>query len=64
LVLDPQNALVVAPTAKEAFDLMSLFLRPPTGEGSTGSYDVHEQQYPNPKWMAVSLDLFGVRFTI
>ena len=61
LTLDPTSALVVVPTANQAFQLMDRFLAPPTGEGTTASWDV-QSQYHNPKWMAVSLDLFGVKF--
>ena len=43
LVLDPKNTLVVVPTANEAFDLMDRFVEPPTGEGTTASYDVQVQ---------------------
>ena len=58
--LDPRHTLVVVPTAEAAFDLMDRSVDPPDGEGTTGSEDI-AQNYRFPKWMAVSLDLFGLR---
>lgn len=61
LSLDSNHALVVVPTAKEAFDIMDLSVAPPNLGGTTASYDVQER-FRMPTWMAVSLDLFGVQF--
>lgn len=62
LKLDPNNTLVVVPTAKEAFELMKGSIPEPEGEGTTGgaAYEFRDQ-FGIPKWMAVSLDLFGAR---
>jgi len=66
LILDPKHTLVVVPTANEAFELMSSFAKQETDNtiysGSTGSADVAMAWGPIPFWMAVSLDLFGIRF--
>jgi hypothetical protein len=60
LPLDPPTTLIVVPTAEEAFSLMEASVEPPSGEGTSASYDVAER-FRIPKWMAVSLDLFGVK---
>ncbi len=59
LRLDPQHTLVIVPTANEAFDLMhndsSLELNSVDDEGNPDSV------YHKPKWMAISLELFGFK---
>jgi hypothetical protein len=62
LALDPKQTLVVVPTSDEAFELVYGFSQEEPDwdvEGSKGEpYIVGS--YPVPKWLAVSLDLFGV----
>jgi hypothetical protein len=59
LQLDPEHTLVIVPTASEAFDLMhyhsNLELNSVDDEGNPE--DLHHK----PKWMAISLDLFGFK---
>ena len=66
LILNPKHTLVVVPTANEAFELVSSFAKQETDNtiypGSSGSADVAATWEPIPFWMAVSLDLFGIRF--
>lgn len=53
LRLDPKHTLVVVPSSAEAFDLMY----------KQADYDregTPENAYPEPDWMAVSLDFFGL----
>ncbi len=56
LRLDPRHTLVVVPTADEAFEFVYDFAEIEPGdpyEGDPGGYHI-------PRWLAVSLDLFGV----
>ena len=59
LILDPKETLVVVPTSEEAFDLVYEYSKMEADfdrDGSPiGAYHV-------PKWLAVSLDLFGLNF--
>lgn len=61
LELDPKHTLVVLPTSEEAFELVYGFSEEVPDwdvEGSTGpAYIVGS--YHEPKWLAVSLELFG-----
>ena len=67
LNLDPTSTLVIVPSAEEAFDIVYGFADVETGYDYdcedyndpssaiiTGSYDTH-----TPRWLAVSLDMFG-----
>lgn len=62
LVLDPKHALVIVPRSDEAFDLVYGFSEEVPDwdvEGSSGPAYV-SGSYHQPKWLAVSLDLFGI----
>lgn len=62
LELDPRSAFAVVPTAEEAFDILQEFAsKPPVGEGGTTSECLDYMFKPRPDWLAVSLDLFGLR---
>ena len=64
LRLDPMNTLVVVPTANEAFEFVSYFAENPADwadPGTSSNVDV-AGEYRIAQWLAVSLDLFGVRF--
>jgi hypothetical protein len=56
LTLDPRETLVVVPTSEEAFELVYEFadLEPDFDEEG-----VQANAYHKPKWLAVSLDIFG-----
>lgn len=56
LRLDPKETLVIVPTAEEAFEIVYQFseVEPDCWDESGPS-----GYYHNPKWLAVSLDLFG-----
>lgn len=54
LELDPRETLVVVPDSQEAYTLVYEFAEPEL-DGDWDSPAV----YHNPKWLAVSLDLFG-----
>jgi hypothetical protein len=58
LMLDPKETLIIVPTSKEAFDIVKIF--------SDLEADWDESQpigvYDKPKWVTVSLDLFGYKF--
>lgn len=60
LILDPKETLVVVPTSEEAFDLVY------SHSGMEADYDDHSGSitgaYHVAKWLAVSLDLFGLDF--
>ena len=56
LELDPKETLVVVPTSEEAFDLVYEFADlEPDGDWD----DFPSGVYHKPKWLAVSLDIFG-----
>lgn len=58
LILDPKQTLVVIPTADHAYEVTYGYSTPePDGYGSDG---IPSGVYHAPKWMAVSLDLFGL----
>ena len=63
LKLDKNEAMVVVPTAKEAFDIMDGSVPEPSGYGTTASW-AEQQRWHMPSWMVVSLDIFGVQFNI
>lgn len=48
LELEPKETLVIVPTRQHAYDAMINFL------------EEDEERYPEPKWMTVSLDYFGL----
>jgi hypothetical protein len=58
LRLDPRETLVVVPTSEEAFDLVYEFadLEPDDWDEEAG---LPSHVYHKPKWLAVSLDIFG-----
>lgn len=61
LRLDPKHTLVIVPTAKEAFDLVYSFASVEADwdvEGSAGEAWI-AGSYHLPRWLAVSLDIFG-----
>jgi hypothetical protein len=61
LQLDPKHTLVVVPTSEEAFQVVYDFAKIEADwdvEGSSGGAWI-TGTYHNPKWLAVSLDLFG-----
>jgi len=64
LELDPRHTLIVVPTSEEAFDLVYGHASEEADwdvEGSSGlAYIVGS--YHKPKWLAVSLDLFGFEY--
>jgi len=55
LVLDPRETLVVVPTSEEAFELVYEFADLEPDGDEDGPWGV----YHKPKWLAVSLDIFG-----
>jgi hypothetical protein len=56
LRLDPRETLVIVPTSDEAFELVYEFAdMEPDGDYSSPGF------YHRPKWLAVSLDIFGFR---
>ena len=59
LPLDPKHTLVVVPTADEAFEFVYDFAEIEPGN----EYDGDPGGYHTPRWLAVSLDLFGVDVT-
>lgn len=63
LQLDPKHTLVVVPTAEEAFELVYGFAETEADwdvEGSSGEAYI-TGTYHAPKWLAVSLDMFGFK---
>ena len=59
--MDPKHTLVVVPTADEAFELVYDFAEIEADwdvEGSKGEGYI-SGFYHKPKWLAVSLDVFG-----
>jgi hypothetical protein len=62
LTLDPRKTLVIVPTADEAFQLIYDFANIEIEwdvEGSSGR-GIESGSYHSPKWLAVSLDIFGL----
>lgn len=57
LALDPSKSLVIVPTADEAFSIMydNATISAPSNEDASWILPSH-----SPKWLAVSLDLFGI----
>jgi len=65
LRLDPKHTLIIVPTADEAFELVYDFTRIEADwdvEGSKGEGYI-SGFYHEPKWLAVSLDIFGFPHT-
>ena len=65
LQLDPKQTLVIVPKADEAFDLVYEFARIEADydvEGTSGEGYV-SGFYHAPKWLAVSLDIFGFDYS-
>lgn len=65
LVLDPKHTFAIVPTSEEAFDLVYGFADEEAdwdGEGSSGE-GYFTGIYHVPKWLAVSLDLFGFKYS-
>ncbi|MGB3340822.1 MAG: hypothetical protein WBB37_05010 [bacterium] len=64
LELDPKETLVIVPTSEEAFEIVYEFAKPEADwdvEGSSGEGYI-AGVYHKPKWLAVSLDLFGFNY--
>ena len=64
LKLDPEHTLVILPTSEEAFDLVYGFSNDVPDwdvEGSRGPAYI-AGSYKEPKWLAVSLELFGFKY--
>jgi hypothetical protein len=57
LTLDPHETLVVVPTSEEAFDLVYEFANLEPDDLDEEGFPAHV--YHKPKWLAVSLDIFG-----
>jgi len=57
LALDPHETLVVVPTSEEAFDLVYEFADLEPDDFDEEGLPMHV--YHKPKWLAVSLDIFG-----
>ncbi|MGH7429143.1 MAG: hypothetical protein ACREJ4_12440, partial [Candidatus Methylomirabilaceae bacterium] len=64
LPLDPKHTLVIVPTADEAFDIVYEFADVEPDYDVEGSYGPAyvAGSYHVPRWLAVSLDLFGTKF--
>lgn len=65
LQLDPKHTLVVVPRAEEAFDLVYDFAEMEADvdvEGSHGEAYI-SGVYHKPRWLAVSLDIFGFSYS-
>jgi hypothetical protein len=63
LMLDPKHTLVIVPTAEEAFEVVYGFANIEADwdvEGSHGEAYI-TGTYHEPKWLAVSLDMFGFK---
>jgi hypothetical protein len=63
LQLDPKNMLVIVPTSEEAFEVVYEFANIEADwdvEGSGGEAFI-TGTYHDPKWLAVSLDMFGFK---
>jgi hypothetical protein len=63
LTLDPKHTFVIVPTSEEAFELVYGFANEEADwdvEGSSGEGFI-TGVYHAPKWLAVSLDLFGFK---
>jgi len=56
LVLDPKHTLVIVPTCDEAFEYVYEFANIEADKDASGSII---GAYHAPKWLAVSLDMFG-----
>jgi len=59
LRLDPKHTLAIVPSSDEAFDLVYEFADMEADYDRDGSI---MGAYHKPKWLAVSLDLFGLKF--
>jgi hypothetical protein len=58
LQLDPKETLVVVPTSEEAFDFVYEFASTETDYDDDGPCGISHR----PRWLAVSLDLFGFQY--
>jgi hypothetical protein len=59
LKLDPNHTLVIVPTSAEAFEFVYQHAsEEPEIDGSGSTFG----SYHHPKWLAVSLDMFGVKY--
>jgi len=58
-ILDPSQTLIVVPTSEEAFEVVYQFANVEADYDDAGS---PVGAYHEPKWLAVSLDLFGLKF--
>jgi len=62
LVLDPKETLIVVPTSDEAFDLVYEFANLEADwDSDEDGAPIPTGVYHSPRWLAVSLDLFGYR---
>jgi hypothetical protein len=57
LILEPHETLVVVPSSQEAFDLVYEFADLEPDDYDENGFPNHV--YHKPKWLAVSLDIFG-----
>jgi hypothetical protein len=57
LQLEPQHTLVVVPSSAEAFEIMYAYADWQADYDREGN---PENAYPEPEWMAVSLEFFGL----
>ena len=56
LELDPKQTIVIVPSAEEAFEFVYDFASEEADVDASGSFT---GSYHRPKWLAVSLDMFG-----
>lgn len=61
LRLDPAQTLVIVPTASEAFEVLYNFADIEADYDHDGDEWYPSRAYHSPRWLAVSLDLFGVK---
>jgi len=59
LKLDPKNALVIVPTSAEAFEFVYGYASEEADVDSDGSAS---GVFHQPRWLAVSLDMFGLHY--
>lgn len=61
LYLDPSHTLVIVPTSEEAFDLVYDHSIDEADSDVEDGESYFSSPYKKPKWLAVSLDLFGFK---